>query len=607
MEMKKVSLQVLIILMFLVSGICTVENLSAKNNQAGEKQNKYNLFSDMKTSYRIALGRDASESEQWAARELQHWLMQISGAYFPVQFMDQPHTGPQIILGYNDSVRKVPGVSAPAYNDESYRYFNSGSDIIIYGGKQRGTMFGVMSFLENEFGCRWYTPSVTIAPKRNSITFSSFNHSESPGIEVRNDFYYEAFDPVWAARNKMNGRMWYKEQPGGVESYWNGHTFFVLVPPSEFYKDHPEYYSLIDGKRIYEYIPEGKTKPQETQLCLSNPDVLKITIENLKKHMRESPEYKIYCVSQNDGVGSRETCKCDKCQKIVKEEGSESGIVIWFVNQVAKAVEKEFPDKLIGTFAYQFSITPPKNIRPGKNVAVRFCPYGACSSHDFKSCPENKKFFEDLKGWSKITRHLFIWDYVVNFHYYIQPFPNFDVLQSNIKTFQEYNAEGIMEQAVFEGRGGEFSELKCYLISRLLWNPDCNTEDVINDFMYGYYGRAGKYIRQYFDFLKSKLTPEIHIRNRMRPDDPFFSDELIQTSDQIFKNAEKVADNDEILSRVEMTSLPVLYLKCKRMPVQSRNDGTYEKFISIAKRENITNWGIKENFESLHKYMEEAK
>ncbi len=180
-------------------------------------------------------------------------------------------------------------------------------------------------------------------------------------------------------------------------------------------------------------------------------------------------------------------------------------------------------------------------------------------------------------------------------------------MQSNIKTFQEYNAEGIMEQAAFEGRGGEFSELKCYLISRLLWNPDCDTEDVIKDFMYGYYGRAGKYIRQYFDFLNSKLTPEIHIRHRMKPNDPFFSDELIQRSNQIFKNAEKVADNDEVLRRVEMASLAVLYLTCKRMTVQSRNDGTYEKFIKIAKREDITHLGIRDNFDSLHKYVEEAK
>ena len=118
------------------------------------------------------------------------------------------------------------------------------------------------------------------------------------------------------------------------------------MPPEEFYDKHPEYYSLINNKRIHE----------EAQLCLTNPDVLKIVTERIKKRIRQNPEYLIYDVSQNDWDNP---CQCDKCQAIVKREGSESGLVIWFVNQVAEAVEKEFPDKYIGTLAYKYTRTPP--------------------------------------------------------------------------------------------------------------------------------------------------------------------------------------------------------------------------------------------------------
>jgi len=128
-------------------------------------------------------------------------------------------------------------------------------------------MYGVMAFLENELGCRWYTPSVSIIPERKEFSFSWFDHSEQPGVRVRNDFYYEAFDPVWAARNRMNGTMGFRKQPGGVESYWGVHTFYPLMPPEEFFDKHPEYYSLIDGKRV----------SKQAQLCLTNPDVLKIS------------------------------------------------------------------------------------------------------------------------------------------------------------------------------------------------------------------------------------------------------------------------------------------------------------------------------------------
>jgi hypothetical protein len=564
---------------------------------------RYTLFSGTKTNYSIALGNKASESERWAANDLQHWLKEISGADFPILPVEQAYNGPRIIVGFNDWVKEKTGNPTPADLDESFRYTSLGPDILIYGGKQRGTLYGVMSFLENELGCRWYTPAVSVIPRREELSFISYEHAEAPGIRVRNDFYFEAFDSVWAARNRMNGTMSTRNQPGGVESYWAVHTFYPLMPPSEFFGKHPEYYSLINNKRTYD----------EAQLCLTNPDVLKIITERISKRMRESPEYLIYDVSQNDWDNP---CQCDKCQAIVKKEGSESGVIIWFVNQVAEAVEKEFPGKYIGTLAYRYSRKPCVTIHPRHNVVVRLCSIECCFSHDIQSCPRNKSFLEDLKGWSAIAKNLYIWDYVVYFQHYIMPYPNMKVLQPNIKTFQENHAIGIMEQADYQSRGGEFAELRSYLISRLLWDPDCNAEDVISDFMSGYYGRSGKFIRQYYDLLYGRINPDTHIHieddlyRQLTAGDPLFSGDFTQQSCRIFENAEKVADNDEILHRVEMASLPVLYLKCKQNPVSARNDGTYEKFRNIVKREGITHYaeyGEERMPEDFHKFVENAK
>jgi hypothetical protein len=572
------------------------ETMHQEINFTSGKPNNYVLFSNKKTNYRIALDTSASESEQWAAKELQYWLKEISGTEFPIQTLDQPHEGPQIVLGYNNLIKDKTGAIAPAILDESFRYCNSGPDIFIYGGKQRGTMYGVMTFLENELGCRWYTPTVTVFPKREELKFNWYDHAEAPAFRIRMDGYLEAFDPIWAARNKVNSTRPTQKQPGGIESYWSVHTFYRLVPPTEFYDKHPEYYSLIDGKRIY----------KNAQLCLTNPDVLKIVIERIKKQMRESPEYLVYDVSQNDWFNP---CQCDKCQAIVKQEGSESGVMIWFVNQVAEAVEKEFPGKFIGTLAYQYTRKPCKSIRPRDNVVVRLCSIECCFSHDIKSCPRNQAFLEDLKSWSAIAPHLYIWDYVVNFSHYIMPYPNMYVLQSNMKTFREFNVTSVKEQANSQSRGGEFSELKAYLISRLLWNPDCNTEEVINDFMNDFYGRAGKYVHQYFDLLYRQITPETHIHISLSHDDPIFSDEFVRKSCQIFENAEKVADNDEILQRVEMAYLQILYLKCWKMPATAKYDGSYDKLCQIVKREKVTQYQESGQFHviSFHNGVENAK
>ena len=195
---------------------------------------------------------------------------------------------------------------------------------------------------------------------------------------------------------------------------------------------------------------------------------------------------------------------------------------------------------------------------------------------------------EDLKRWSEIAPHLYIWDYVVNFHYHIMPFPNFAVLQPNIQTLRDHNAIGIMTQAANTSRGAEFEELRMYLIAKLLWNPDVDLEPIIDDFMTGFYGRSGMYIRRYFDLMQSLVTPDQHFNWWLEPEDSLYSNAFIWESDKLFEQAERVADNETILRRVEEARLPIMFLKCKRFPGLAKLDGTYDRLREICKRGDIT-------------------
>lgn len=594
-------------LTLLLGFVVLSQSVGSKNsfNTENKAQSQDNiLFERGTTQYSIYLPTSASESEIWAANELQHWLTEISGAYFKVfqyaETANLPDPGKRIYVGYSLALNNKTGRPLPNEKDESFSYFSDGPEIYIYGGKERGTMYGVMAFLENEFGCRWYTPTARMIPKLDSFGFSAFEHQESPGIQVRNSFFYTAFDPVWASRNKLNGRLSSNplSQPGRSESYWGVHTFYHFLPPDEFFKSHPEYFSLNKGERNADYNNPDWGK--RGQLCLSNPNVLKIITQRVIDEIRKNPDHMIYSVSQNDWYNP---CECANCQKLVdKFGGKQSGIVIWFVNQVAEAVEKVFPEKYIGTLAYQYTRPAPLNIAPRHNVVVRLCPIEACVAHPLETCPGNAAFMKDMKDWSAMSPQLYIWDYVVNFQRYIMPYPNFAVLQPNIKTFAENKAIGIMEQGSYQERGGEFQELKTYLISKLLWNPDCDTEEVIDDFMQGYYGRSGRFVRQYFDLLQSRISPETHMFIGLKADDPIFTDEMVDQSMEILTQAQKVADDDEILRRVKIATLPVMYLKCLRSPVRSRNDGTFSSFLDILERENISL--IAEYYDNLPAFKE---
>ena len=513
---------------------------------------------------------------------------------------DAPNMGKSMIsVGFNAATQKLlPEEAPPAKTDQSFVYRNVGKHIAIYGGAQNGTMYGVLSFLERELGCRWYTPEATVIPKKERHGFVRLHHQEAPAIRVRNVFYYHAFNPLWAARNRSNGELCFgraRQQPGGVESYWAVHTMGRFIPEKEFFAEHPEYFSLIDGKR----------QAHEAQVCMTNPDVLPITIERLKKYMREQPEHLIYSVSQNDGYNP---CQCDPCQALVTQEGSESGPILWFVNQVADAVKDEFPDKYVGTLAYVYGSKAPKTLVPRDNVVIRLCSFDGCWGHDLDSCPQNDYFVRDIEGWSAITDRIYVWDYVVNFSAYLMPHPNILSLQRRVQYLRDNNTIGVMPQAAYTSPGGEFAGLRGSLLSKLLWNPEVNVEAVIDDYMHGYYGRSGAHIRAYFDLLHGLMTPNTHFRG-LEADDPMFSGDFLKKANRLFDAAESVADNADILRRVEKTRLSLLYLECARNPVQAKRTGKYKRFRALVEREKLTGYkeGRPGHMEAFHKSVEDAK
>ena len=428
---------------------------SATNSHAADW-----LFKNGESKYQIFVAAEASESEKTAANELQKYIEQMSGAKLPL--VSVPEKGkPCIYIGYNERVAALTGARKPRIHDENFTYRTVGHDLLIWGGPQRGTMYGVFTFLEKEFRIHWFTPSCTLVPKYSHWKLPKLNHSESPFIEFRYSNYYVANDAKWSAHTRENMK-WSPtiNEYGNIEAYWGAHTMGHFVSTKEFYETHPEYFCLRDGKRFGGY----------GQLCLSNPEVLEICKERLLQFMRHNPNYRIYSLSQNDNFLF---CQCEKCKAIEDQYGGHSGIIVWFVNQVADAVKQEFPNKFVGTFAYQYSRRPPTNIKPRQNVVIRLCSIECCFAHPLDAgCPQNDKFMRDLKGWAELAPHLFIWDYIVDYAQYIAPWPNFQVLGPNIKVFGDNKAIGIFEEAQYQSAGAEFDEMKAWTVNQLLWNPN---------------------------------------------------------------------------------------------------------------------------------------
>jgi len=244
------------------------------------------------------------------------------------------------------------------------------------------------------------------------------------------------------------------------------------------------------------------------------------------------------------------------------------------VNQVAEAVEAEFPDVWIETLAYQYTRKPPKTIRPRHNVVPRLCTIECDFSLplDESAYPQNVRFVEDIRGWSAITDKLYVWDYTTNFHNYVGPHPNFPAIPGNIRFFRDNRVVGLFEQGANEAPHAEFGELRSWLIAKLLWNPDQPVEPLLDDFFAGYYGAAAGPIRQYFDELQTlALDPEITVRIFDALRGRWLTREFVERAEALWTEAERLAaDDPDLLRRVRMSGITTLWARVKLMGAPER-------------------------------------
>jgi len=559
----------------------------------------------------IVIAEDAGEPEQHAAAELADFLEQITGAKFEIV---NPPAAKQsrLLVGSKAAKSAAADFSTEGLGTDGIIIRTVGNDLILAGGHPRGTLYAVYTFLEDELGCRWWSSTGSTIPKKTTLKVGKLNIRYVPILEYREPFWFDAFDGDWAVRNKSNGnRPRLDEKRGGKHTYEGFvHTFYPLIPPDKYFKEHPEWFSEIDGKRSY----------KRAQLCLTNEEMREELLKNLKTRLRANPAATIASVSQNDWRGN---CQCSRCAAIEKEEGSPAGLMLRFVNSVAADIEDEFPQVAISTLAYQYTRKPPIITKPRHNVIVRLCSI-ECSFCKPLADERNKEFRDDIVGWSKISNRLYIWDYTTNFRHHIMPHPNLRVLGPNVKFFAEHNVKGIFEQGAYTTNGAEMAELRAWVLAKLLWDPTRDGQELIDEFIAGYYCLADPYIKAYLKLTHDAVEAgEDWLGCFEKHTAKFLSFETLSEGWAHLKAAEAaVKDNTDLLLRVQVAQLPVMYtfmMRWDEMREKTKADGadwpmpesiqdTFEQFMEIAKKKNVTRlneWN--EGFGALEEALERAK
>lgn len=554
-------------IVFILSACCFLFTACNKNEITVTKNGK--------PVSRIVIPSNPTEVEEHSSVVLQDFLKQITGADFEIVSDNTPAKRNDINLG-SVNRSEIGEIDFAELEEDGFMILTKNGRLTIGGGSEKGTLYGVYHFLEKYLGCRKYSSKVSVIPSQFNISVSNINDKEIPVFKFREVLYRDAYNSGFQEWHGLDNHGLYNQK--GDWGLWC-HTTHSLVPPKEYCASHPEYYSMVDGKRLC-----SSEKHNVGDICFSSEGAFEVAYKNLKALIDENPDLTYWSVSQMDNA---QYCRCPKCQKAYDESNSTQGTIIPFINKMAQ----KFPDKIISTLSYWYSTRPPKGIKPEKNVNILLC--NIKSPRHIPIQEGDSAFCADLEAWHEIHDNFIIWDYVIQFANLIAPFPNLRTLQPNLQYLHKNGVTAMFEQANRD-TGGEFCELKAYILAKLMWDPYQDLEPIIDDFLNGYYGAAGKYIREYIDLMHTTMEQtDAKLSIFGRPWDnrnTFLTEEMIDKYYAIFDKAEEaVKDYPDQQFRVKTVRMQIDYavLDIAKKEVKGKRGALEEKDGKLVPKKEI--------------------
>ena len=482
------------------------------------------LAQDGRTGYTIIRAPDASESEQLAATTLAEYLHKSTGATFRVSTdIDAATPGSRIVVGPNPLARGLCGAdTVTSLGQEEFLVRTCATpgsepnqpaaDLVLVGGRPRGTLYGAISFLESEVGVRWLTVyGDESVPERRELSIPGLDRRGSPVFRQR--FIYM---PCYGAPNLRDRFMLFNRMNGsgnvpGGPAYRpvspTVHTLFYYINPEAkpnvgycadrypdaagFSETHPEFFSMFSGNRV------------ARQLCFTNPELRRVLTAHVSTRIEQVGKAGVLSISAQDKPG--EFCQCSGCRDLVKRHGTPGAPLFAYLADAGRTFAATYPDVHLCTLAYRKdqSEQPPVQLQFPDNTVIRFAPiddnFAAPLTH-----PSNAGTLAHLTQWSKLTRHLWVW-------YYSNPYcrdgglpiGNLGRLVADFRIFATVGVEGFfIEHDTGVVQSHLLADLQTWVLTRMMWDPGQDAAALLTDFTARFYGPAAPLMRAYIDSLE---------------------------------------------------------------------------------------------------------
>jgi len=477
---------------------------------------------------------------QKAAAEIQKYVEKMSGAKLAIVAEGAPveESLPSTLIqvGHTEAAKKAgvripdgfnPAIRADAFREEGYVLKTVGNQIFIGGnsdGPYQGTLYGVYAFLE-KLGCRWYFPGEwgEIVPQQKTITVPDLDVTSRPDFAVRS-IWLSGWIPTTKEEGTAYNEWCTKIGFSSGEFYPTvGDGFLgILLPPGQYYESHPEYYAMDKSGSRKPIISRRTNRFDDrfTMLCLSNPDVFREIVKNLKTHF--AGEKKIRAMSDR-GMGisppdGAPFCYCTNCipanqnfdyPAYVHERMQSEEYFVFCVK-----VAKEFPDKWVSTMAYSNREMPPQGVKLLPNISVKYASISCCVLHPNNDplCWRRQEMMAILRQYIRLTPHFQIRDYNPGFLTGVfLPERDMANMAINVPIYKEAGVSGMVR----EGRKVFMQTwLSYYITAKLLWDSKTDVAALKNDFYTTFFGpEAGPHVQAWWDEYEDalgKATVHVH-------------------------------------------------------------------------------------------------
>jgi hypothetical protein len=441
----------------------------------------------------VVVAPDAPEAVRYAADELADYLNRMTGAHFPVA--EAP------VAGWN-TIRVGLAPDGGRFEEITIRASGDGQRLDILGERPRAVIYAAYDLLET-LGCGFWTPNSETVPRKPYLALpAGYAKNEAPAMRIREVCHYTSGQRF---RLKLRDNGARSVASGGVDVAPGEHEDIMhsltlrWIPRNKFFASHPDWFALTVRKD-----PETGTniaKRVQGALCATNPEMREELLKEVAAFLEKNyPRERSISLSPSD-MG--DWCHCPRCTALVQSDAKHVATVLYLdlVRFVADHFRDKYPEATFNLLSYWTASEPPADTakwRLPSNCGVGFA--ALWRNHGFPiDC--NERFAPRVKAWQEMADRFVFWDYYANFSAYLNPFPNLEIIAPALRFYRDHKFVGGFAQMP-HSRMAPLADLNWYLMGKLMWNPDADTEALTDAFVKGVYGKAAPSVKRYMEIIR---------------------------------------------------------------------------------------------------------